>query len=324
MSADPDIIEQVRQAIRARHHSPRTEKAYLMWVRRFVRFFDGRDPTQMGAAEIQEFLSSLVTQRGLSASTQNQAFSALLFLYREVLGREIGGLDGVTRARPSTHVPLVLTPAEVQSILARMRGAPQLMAALLYGAGLRLSECCGLRVKDVDLSHGEITVRDGKGRKDRVTVLPKKLVRRLRAHIEGVRRQHERDVAHGMGRVDLPAEQASRNPASSLDWGWQWVFPAPRLHEDRDTGEPRRHHLHPTILQREFTIAVRASGLEKPATCHTLRHSFATHLLESGHDIRTIQELLGHSDVSTTMIYTHALNRNDREVTSPLDRLRKA
>jgi integron integrase len=290
-----------------------------MWVRRYSHFFGKRDPADMGSAEITEFLSSLATRRRVSASTQNQAFSALLFLYRDVLGREVAGLDGVVRAKRPARLPLVLTPQEVETILSRMRGVPRLMAALLYGAGLRLLECCRLRVKDIDFGRREITVRDGKGRKDRVTVLPDKLARPLRAHLERVRRQHEYELSDGLGSVSLPGELARKYPRADRTWCWQWVFPATRHHEDRSTGELRRHHLHESVLQREFAIAVRAAGLTKPATCHTLRHSFATHLLESGSDIRTIQELLGHSDVATTMIYTHVLNRGGRGVRSPLD-----
>jgi integron integrase len=317
------VLARVREALHARHLSPRTESAYVGWIRRFVDSFAGRDPAALGCEEVRAFLSDLATRDQLSASTQNQAFSALLFLFRDVQGRELTDLHGVARARPSERVPVVLTAREAQSVLAHMRGAPQLMGALLYGAGLRLSECCRLRVKDLDFDRLETTVRDGKGRKDRVTLLPARLTRRLRFHLEGVHRQHGHDLAVGRGRVDLPPEVAHRSPGVALDWGWQWVFPASRLFEDRETGERRRPHIHRTVLQREVTIAVRAAGLTKPATCHTLRHSFATALLESGYDIRTIQELLGHKDVSTTMIYTHALNRGDRQVTSPIDTLQK-
>jgi integron integrase len=316
-------LARVRQTLHARHLSPRTESAYVGWVRRFVDAGHGRDPADLGVEEVRAFLSDLAARDGLSASSQNQAFSALLFLYRDVLGRKLTDLHGVTRARPSDRVPVVLTAREAQSVLSHMRGAPQLMGALLYGAGLRLSECCRLRVKDLDFDRHAITVRDGKGRKDRVTLLPTKLARRLQVHLEGVRRQHGHDLAVGRGHVDLPPEVAHRSPGVALDWGWQWAFPASRLYVDRETGERRRPHIHPTVLQREVTIAVRAAGLTKPATCHTFRHSFATALLEGGYDIRTIQELLGHKDVSTTMIYTHALNRGDRKVTSPIDTLKK-
>jgi integron integrase len=273
----------------------------------------------MGAQEIARYLASLASSDHVSASTQNQAFSALIFLYREVFGKDIVGLDEVARAKRPIRVPLVLTPEEVQAVLRRMRGTPRLMAQLLYGAGLRLLECCRLRVKDLDFARGEITVRDGKGRKDRVTVLPDRLDEALQTHLERVHDQHQADLARGDGSVSLPDALARKYPDASREWPWQWVFPAARIYVDRDSGERRRHHVHESFIQREFAIAVRGAALTKPATCHTLRHSFATHLLESGYDIRTIQELLGHSDVGTTMIYTHVLNKGGRGVRSPLD-----
>jgi integron integrase len=258
----------------------------------------------------------------VSASTQNQAFSALLFLYREVLGRELAGLDDVVRAKRPARLPLVLSPEEVAKALKHLRGAPALMAALMYGSGLRVLECCRLRVKDISFYRNEILVRDGKGRKDRVTVLPGELVAPLKHHLGRVRRHHELDLGDGAGRVDLPDALHRKYPRAAWEWSWQWVFPAARLHRDRASGEWRRHHIHESVLQRAFKEAVRSAGLDKPATCHALRHSFATHLLEAGYDIRTIQELLGHRDVSTTMIYTHILNRGGRGVRSPLDGLR--
>jgi integron integrase len=275
----------------------------------------------MGVPEVTRFLSSLATQQRVSASTQNQAFSALLFLYREVLGRELTGLDEVVRAKQPVRVPLVLAREEVAAILRHLVGAPWLMASLMYGAGLRLLECARLRVKDVDFARGEITVRDGKGRKDRVTLLPTKLAEALSAHLERGRRQHGSDVSAGAGFVALPHALARKCGGAAREWMWQWVFPATRFHVDGLTGQRRRHHLHETVLQRAFKQAVRSAGIAKPASCHTLRHSFATHLLENGYDIRTIQELLGHSSVATTMIYTHALNRGGgaRGVRSPLD-----
>jgi len=315
----PSLLERVRRAIHARHYSPRTEKAYVGWIRRYVLFHGKRHPETLGAAEVSQFLSHLATRARVSASTQNQAFSALLFLYREVLGRELSGLEEVVRAKRPVRLPLVLNRQEVQGVLSRLRGVPCLMASLMYGAGLRLLECCRLRVKDLELARGEITVRDGKGRKDRVTVLPAKLAEPLRTHLETVRRQHELDLASGAGTVALPDALDRKYRRAEREWAWQWVFPATRLHLDPETGELRRHHLHESVVQREFAIAVRAAGIAKPATCHTLRHSFATHLLEGGYDIRTIQELLGHSDVSTTMIYTHVLNRGGHGVRSPLD-----
>jgi integron integrase len=276
-------------------------------------------PRDADVSHVRQFLSGLALNN-CSASTQNQAFSALLFLFREVMKRELAGLDDVVRAKRPEHIPLVLSRTEVAAILERIRGTPWLMASLLYGAGLRLLECCRLRAKDVDFARNELAIRDGKGAKDRVTVLPARLVSPLRRQMERARKLHERDLESGLGSVALPHAQDRKNPAAARLWCWQWVFPAQRHHLDAATGQLRRHHLHETVVQRAFTDAVRASGIPKPATCHTLRHSFATHLLEDGYDIRTIQELLGHSDVSTTMIYTHVLNRGGRGVRSPLDK----
>jgi integron integrase len=315
----PRLLERVRTELRTRHYSPRTEKAYVAWVRRFVVFSGMRHPEQMGAPEIACYLSHLATRELVSAGTQNQALSALVFLYREVLGREVAGLADVVRARRPFRVPLVLSRDEVRAVLRQMRGTPALMARLMYGSGLRLLECCRLRVKDVDFARNEITVHDGKGRKDRKTVLPAALVGPLRAHVERVRRQHEADLAGGGGSVALPHALDRKYVSAHRDWAWQWIFPATRVRRDWGTGRWQRHHLHETLVQREFATAVRAANLTKPATCHTLRHSFATHLLENGYDIRTIQELLGHTDVATTMIYTHVLNRGARGVRSPLD-----
>jgi integron integrase len=273
----------------------------------------------MGAPEVRQFLSSLATRESVGASTQNQAFSALLFLYRVVLGRELAGLDETVRAKRPIRLPLVLTRSEVASILRHLSGTPWLMASLMYGSGLRVLECARLRVKDLDFQRCEITVRDGKGRKDRVTLLPAKLVEPLKAHLERVRQQHLLDLRAGVGSVALPDALARKYSTAASEWCWQWVFAATRFHVERSTGEMRRHHLHETVLQRSFKDALRAAGVPKPASCHSLRHSFATHLLESGYDIRTIQELLGHNDVSTTMIYTHVLNRGGLGVRSPLD-----
>jgi integron integrase len=309
----------VRAAIRARHYSSRTERAYVGWIKRLIVFHHKRHPDQMGAEEVASFLSHLATREEVSASTQNQAFSALLFLYREVLGRDLDGLRGVVRAKPSSRLPLVLSRSEAAAILGQIQGVPGLMASLMYGSGLRLLECCRLRVKDLDFDLQQITVRDGKGRKDRITVLPAALAEPLRRHLETVRQQHTRDLGSGCGSVALPEALERKYARAPWDWAWQWVFPATRSYRDPTTGQWRRHHLHETVLQRAFTAAVRAAHVPKPATCHTLRHSFATHLLESGYDIRTIQELLDHSDISTTMIYTHVLNRGARGVTSPLD-----
>jgi len=315
----PRLLDRVRALLRTRHFSRRTEQAYVGWIRRFILFHGKRHPEHLGSPEVTAYLSHLASSRQVSASTQNQAFSALIFLYRDVLGRELAGLDQVPRARLPERLPVVLSRAEVAAVLGRMQGTPRLMCALMYGAGLRLLECCRLRVKDVDFSRHELLVRDGKGRRDRVTVLPARLVPLLRSHLERVERQHRADVEGNAGFVALPGALARKYPNANREWPWQWVFPASRIYTDAATGERRRHHLHETVLQREFAAAVRAAQLTRPATCHTLRHSFATHLLESGSDIRTIQELLGHADVSTTMIYTHVLNRGGRGVRSPLD-----
>ncbi len=320
-SPPPRLLDRVRLAVRARHFSFRTEKAYVAWIRRFVLFHGRRDPDHLGAPEVAGYLSHLATRQEVSASTQNQAFSALVFLYREVLRRELAGLEETPRAKRPLRLPLVLAREEVQAVLRQMHGTPWLMSALMYGAGLRLLECCRLRVKDVDFARGEITVRDGKGRKDRRSILPARLVTSLGAQIERARRQHLADTEGDAGYVALPDALARKYPNACREWAWQWVFPARRIHTDEATGQRRRHHIHESLLQRAFAAAVHAAQLTKPATCHTLRHSFATHLLETGYDIRTIQELLGHADVSTTMVYTHVLNRGGRGVKSPLDLL---
>jgi integron integrase len=318
----PRLLDRVRATLRARHYSRRTEKAYVGWIRRYIFFHDVRHPDQMGAPEVTRFLSHLATTERVAASTQNQACSALLFLYREVLGRELEGLEGVVRAKRPARRPLVLSTEEVAAVLKHLQGTPALMSALIYGSGLRVLECCRVRVKDLSFYRNEIDVRDGKGRKDRVTVLPAELVTRLKQHLERVRRLHELDLGDGAGGVDLPDALHRKYPRAAWEWGWQWVFPSKRLHRDRASGQWRRHHIHESTLQRAFKDAVRSADIDKPATCHALRHSFATHLLEAGYDIRTIQELLGHKDVATTMIYTHVLNRGGRGVFSPLDRLK--
>ncbi len=315
----PRLLDRVRAAIRARHYSRRTEKAYVGWIRRFIFFHDVKHPDHMGSPEIVSFLSHLASTARVGASTQNQAFSALLFLYREVLGRELSGLDTAVRAKRSTRLPLVLSPDEVTAILQHLQGTPGLMAGLLYGSGLRVLECCRLRVKDIGFPRHELVVRDGKGRKDRITVLPVELVVPLKQHLVRVRRIHELELSDGGGSVDLPDALERKYPRAAWEWAWQWVFSATRHRRAAPSGQRRRHHLHESVLQRAFKEAVRTAGIHKPATCHTLRHSFATPLREAGHDIRTIQELLGHSDVSTTMIYTHVLNRGGRGVRSPLD-----
>ncbi|HQG04467.1 MAG TPA: integron integrase [Thermoleophilia bacterium] len=314
-------MNDLRTALRARHYSRRTEQAYCLWVRRYIRFHGLRHPREMGEAEINAFLTHLATEREVSASTQNQALSALLFLYRNVLQRPVGDLGGVVRARRPRRLPVVLTRDEVAAVLDHLDGDLRLMASLMYGAGLRLNECLGLRVQDLDFARGEIVVRGGKGDKDRVTVLPQALRPQLRAHLATVKRIHKADLAAGWGAVELPDALARKYPHASTDWRWQWVFPQRRRWRDPRSGHEGRHHLHETVVQRAMKEAVGASGTTKRAGCHTLRHSFATHLLETGYDIRTIQELLGHKDVRTTMVYTHVLNRGGLGVRSPLDGL---
>lgn len=317
----PRFLDRVRQAIRARHYTRRTEKAYVDWIRRYILFHDKRHPLEMGADEVTAFLTWLAVHGKVAASTQNQALSALLFLYREVLRIELPWLDGLVRAKPPHHLPVVLTREEVRTVLGRLDGVPRLMAILLYGAGLRLLECCRLRVQDVDFGANQLTVRDGKGGKDRVTMLPATLKGDLAAHLEWVREQHHDDLRHGAGWVELPWALARKYPNAGREWPWQWVFPATRTYVDRETRQRRRHHLHESVLQRAVKEAVRTIALGKRATCHTFRHSFATHLLEDGHDIRTVQELLGHRDITTTQIYTHVLNRGPAAVRSPADRM---
>jgi integron integrase len=315
------LLPSLREALRLRHYSPRTEEAYVAWVRRFVRANDLRHPRDLGPVEVRRFLSDLATERRVSASTQNQALAALLFLYRAVLEQPLGGLDEVVRAKRPHRLPVVLSRVEVRQVLDRMTGVPRLMAVLLYGAGLRLRECSTLRVKDVDFEAHQLTVRGGKGAKDRVTPLPMSAIRELTAQLARVRALHVSDLASGAGHVMLPDALARKYPSAATDWGWQWVFPATRQYIERGTKVRRRHHLHETVLQQAVRRATLAAGIAKRVSCHTFRHSFATHLLEDGYDLRTIQELLGHRDVSTTMIYTHVLNRGGRGVRSPADGL---
>lgn len=321
----------MREVLRTLHLSPRTEEVYVHWVREFVRFHRKRHPRDMGLAEVQAYLSHLAVERGVSASTQNQAAAAILFLYRRVIGVALTDdprddriralLSGVARAKSPERLPTVLDRAEVAMLLARLEGVPWLVACLLYGSGLRLLECMTLRVKDVDWARRELRLRRAKGAADRITVLPEHLRVPLHDHLERVRRQHRRDVAEGGGYVEMPEALGAKLRGASREWIWQWVFPATRQYRDEATGELRRHHLDPSVIQKAVVAARREAGIERRATCHTLRHSFATHLLEDNYDIRTIQELLGHKDVKTTQCYTHVLNRGRLGVMSPADRL---
>jgi integron integrase len=313
------LLDQVRDVLGLKHYSLRTERSYCDWIKRFIRFHHLRHPKEMGEAEVTAFLTHLVRNGNVAAATQNQALSALLFLYKQVLKQEIGWLANVERAKRPARVPVVLTRGEVRKIVAHLHGMPRLMAGLLYGSGLRLMECVRLRVKDVDFAYARITVREGKGGKDRITMLPVNLASGLQRHLQKVKAQHEQDVEEGFGSVHLPEALARKFPNAANEWAWQYVFPSSRISDDPRGGIRRRHHVDENVLQVAVKRAVRAAGLTKPATCHTLRHSFATHLLENGYDIRTVQELLGHKDVSTTMIYTHVLNKPGIGVKSPLD-----
>ena len=317
----PRLRELLHRAIGVRFYSRRTEKTYWYWIRYFIRFHGRRHPSELGATEVTAFLNWLATERNVAAATQNQALNALLFLYKHVLGRELPWFEGLVRAKRPVRLPVVLSEAEVRRLLAQLDGFKWLMVSLLYGAGLRLQECLMLRVKDMDFAYRQIVVRDGKGGKDRVTMLPENLVQPLQVHLGRVRRLHQRDLQAGCGEVWLPHALARKYPRAGYEWGWQFVFPSGNRSPDPETGVIRRHHIYPDTAQRAVKQAAKAAQIMKPVGCHTLRHSFATHLLQSGHDIRTVQELLGHSDVSTTMIYTHVLNRGGRGVRSPLDRL---
>ena len=317
----PKLLDRVRDAIRARHYSLRTEEAYVGWVRRFIVFHNKRHPAEMGESEINRFLTHLAVAENVAASTQNQALSAILFLYQAVLEKDLDRIDGVVRAKKPKRLLVVLTRDEVRSLLGRMSGTAKLAALLLYGGGLRLLETLRLRVKDIDFGANQITIRDGKGQKDRVTMLPASAKDSLFNHLEQVRRIHRQDLNQELGRVYLPNALAQKYPNAGREWGWQYVFPAASLSIDPRSGRKRRHHLDESVIQRSVKEAAGQAGLNKAASPHTLRHSFATHLLEDGYDIRTVQELLGHQDVRTTMIYTHVLNRGGRGVLSPADKL---
>jgi integron integrase len=320
MAQQPKLLDQVRDVIRLKHYSIRTERAYIDWIKRFILFHHKRHPNDMGAPEVQAFLTHLAVNQNVAASTQQQALSALLFLYREVLRQELPWMDDITRAKKPKRLPVVLTQEEVRSLMAHLQGDAWLMASLLYGAGLRLMECLRLRVKDVDFDYRQLIVRDGKGQQDRVTMLPQKVIEPLQGHLDKAQALHRQDVAEGFGEVHLPYALARKYPNAGTEWAWQYVFPARRRSVDPRSGKTRRHHVDSKALQRAVKKAVQEANLSKAASCHTLRHSFATHLLEAGYDIRTVQELLGHKDVSTTMIYTHVLQQGGQGVRSPLDR----
>jgi integron integrase len=313
------LLDQVRDVMRLKHYSLRTERTYCDWIERFIRFHGLRHPEEMAEVEVGEFLTALARDRNVSAATQNQALSALLFLYRQVLQQEIGWLEKVERAKKPARLPVVLTGDEVRKVLSQLHGTARVMASLLYGSGLRLMECVRLRVKDIDFAYAHVTVRETKSGRDRITMLPVQVAEPLKRHLDRIKAQHVQDLADGFGEVWLPDALERKYPNAAREWGWQYAFPSTRLSIDPRSGAKRRHHIDETALQQAVKKAVRAAGIDKPASCHTLRHSFATHLLERGHDIRTVQELLGHKDVSTTMIYTHVLNRPGIGVKSPLD-----
>ena len=315
----PKLLDQARDRLRVKHYSIRTETQYLHWIKRFILFHGKRHPREMEAVEVEAFLTHLAVEGRVAAATQNQALSALLFLYREVLNIDLPWLDKVVRAKQPQRLPVVLTRQEVTAILDRMSGVHDLMARLLYGTGMRLMECVRLRVKDVDFERAEIVVREGKGAKDRITMLPQALIGPLQDHLRWRRQLFADDKAKGRAAVYLPDALDKKYPNAAVDWPWQYIFPSGSYSIDPRSGEERRHHIDEKLLQRAVKKALQASGVAKLATPHTLRHSFATHLLQSGYDIRTVQELLGHADVATTMIYTHVLNKGGRGVTSPLD-----
>ena len=320
-AAPPRLLDRVRDRIRRKAYSIRTEKSYIHWIKRYIYFNGKRHPAELGRAEVEAFLTSLAVEDKVAAATQNLALSAILFLYREVLETELPWLDGIVRAKKPARLPTVLTQTEVKAVLDRLEGTVALMVRLLYGTGMRLMECVRLRVKDVDFASFEISVRDGKGGKDRVTMLPRALAGPLQTHVAAAKALHQADLAAGGGSVWLPGALAKKYPNAATSWGWQYVFPARGISTDPVSGERRRHHVDEKLLQRHVRRAAREAGIAKPVSPHTLRHSFATHLLLTGYDIRTVQELLGHADVSTTMIYTHVLNRGGRGVVSPIDQM---
>jgi integron integrase len=319
MSSQPKLLDQVRVVLRRRHYSYKTEKSYIHWIKRFVAFHDMKSPRDMGAPEIEAFLTHLAVRQHVAPSTQNQAFSALVFLYREVYQRDTNWNLDAERATPTRYLPTVLTVEEVQSVLKCLSGVYQIIIKLLYGSGLRLNEGLQLRVKDLDLAHRQIVVRDAKGRESRITMLPGSLIETLTQHLYWVKHLHQNDLEQGYGSVYLPYALERKYPNAEREWIWQYIFPADRHSIDPRSSICRRHHVHESSVQKALKQAVRKAGVQKRVSCHTFRHSFATHLLEGGYDIRTVQELLGHKDVKTTMIYTHVLNRGGRGVRSPLD-----
>jgi integron integrase len=324
VASSPKLLDRVRWHLRVKHYSVRTEQAYVDWIRRYILFHRKRHPNEMGEKEITEFLTHLAVKKHVAASTQNQAFCALLFLYQQVLQRKLDFIDGVLRVKRPPKIPVVFTREEALAVLDRLVGEYRLMSDLLYGSGLRLMECVRLRVKDIDFGYGHITVRDGKGLRERITLLPERLRRPLQLHLERVKELHLRDVAKGGGRVYLPFALRNKYPNAARSWAWQYVFPAAKVSTDPRSNEIRRHHIGEKNLQNAVKRAIRQSRIPKAASCHTFRHSFATHLLENGYDIRTVQELLGHKDVSTTMIYTHVLNKPGLAIRSPLDEERSS
>jgi integron integrase len=315
----PRLLDQVRNKIRLKHYSIRTEQAYVRWIKRFILFHNKKHPSNMGKPEIEAFLSYLAMKQRVSSSTQNQAFNAILFLYRDVLTRNLDDSINAMRAKKPKRLPTVMTKDEAVSVISALSGVYQIMAKLLYGSGLRLMECVRLRVKDVDFQRNQILIRDGKGMRDRATMLPKSVEFALREHLEWVRKVYEEELRNGGGRVYLPQALERKHPNAAREWIWQYVFPAKSLSKDPRSGETRRHHIHENALQKAVKRAVKLAGIPKQVSCHTFRHSFATHLLENGYDIRTVQELLGHKDVNTTMVYIHVLNKGAKAVRSPLD-----
>lgn len=315
----PRLVDQVRDVIRRKHYSLRTEQSYIHWIKRFIFFHEKRHPAEMGAPQVTKFLNHLATNDHVAAATQNQALSALLFLYREVLEIKLPWLEGLTRAKLRKRLPTVLTQVEAKSLLSTLEGTKWLMVTLLYGTGMRLNECLSLRIKDVDFERRQIFIRDGKGGKDRVTLLPTRVIDPLLVHLERVKQLHESDLLSGLGEAALPFALAKKYPKAGYEWGWQFVFPSKSICVNPYTGRQTRYHVHEKTLQRAVQVAARQARINKPVSCHCFRHSFATHLLENGVDIRTIQELMGHKDVSTTMIYTHVMSKGDKLVQSPAD-----